>query len=172
MAIIQPLLTSTYADSTYTEGPSRKCVLAQFDENDSLQWVGDLRSALGTDEVKFKHLSERRPRLKQDRDLWSHVKKGVARATIFISDPTPIREGVRLALKHEGALEGFEAFIHGEGARPEHLLLYSRLLFRAARGDEGGSVLRELVANDPGPGVLEAAVRVLLDAGRTDRAAE
>lgn len=113
MALIIPLSYSTYGDSTMTEGPLRKYVLAQFRSDADLGWVGDLRTELVVEELKYKAFREARPRLRSNEDLWSAVEKGMAQATIIVSDPAPVVHAVRSSYLSQGAKEGAD-FDRGE----------------------------------------------------------
>jgi hypothetical protein len=106
VALILPSAYSTFGDSSKTEGPTRKYVLAQFRADADLGWVVGLRAALAIDELKYKAVEEARPRLKRDEDLWAAVLAGVSQATIVISDPAPHQESLRQALLADGAKEG------------------------------------------------------------------
>ena len=78
---------STYGDSTTTEGPLRKYILAQFRSDADFGWVGRVRAALVKDELKYRDFHPARPRLRQDKNLWTSIEKGLAQATIVIIDP-------------------------------------------------------------------------------------
>lgn len=86
----------------------RKYVLAQFRSNAELGWIGELRTALGVSEVKYKHFLDRRPRLRKQQDLWERVERGVFAATLIVTDPLPVMNSVRSALISEGAVEGHD----------------------------------------------------------------
>lgn len=109
MPIIIPTSFSTYADATKTEGGSlRKYVLAQFREDAKLDWVGRLRASMVVDELKYVHFLKFRPRLRENKQLWSEVEKGVGQATIIVIDPGPIQTAIRKALEAEGAEDGHD----------------------------------------------------------------
>lgn len=95
MPILLPSSYSTYGDSTLTEGPFRKHVLAQFRSDSDLEWIKELRAAMVRDEVKYRDIVQMRPRLRSQRTLWSRLETGVSQATIIIIDPKPIDEQVR-----------------------------------------------------------------------------
>lgn len=119
MALIIPVSYSTYGDSTTTEGPLRKYVLAQFRSDADLSWVIDLRAELVKDELKYKAFREARPRLRKNRDLWQAFKLGVAQATIIVSDPAPLVDAVRDSYVAQGGKEGADfgdAELHQGGA--------------------------------------------------------
>ncbi len=110
MALIIPTANSVwspgggvkaYADATRTEGPLAKYVLAQFRSDAKLEWVAELRQVLSVDELKWNSLEEKRPRLKDDADLWKRVEQGVAQATIVIVDPQPIDRQVKDLLRNQ-----------------------------------------------------------------------
>jgi hypothetical protein len=95
MPILLPSSYSTYGDSTLTEGPFRKHVLAQFRSDASLEWIRELRAAMVRDEVKYRDIVAMRPQLRSQRTLWGRVEAGVSQATIIVIDPKPIDEQIR-----------------------------------------------------------------------------
>ena len=90
MAIVIPTGSSTYGDSTTTEGGGlyAKYVLAQFRADSNLEWVRELRALLVRDELKYRDFRETRHRLKKDKQLWSRIENGVGQASIIVVDPT------------------------------------------------------------------------------------
>lgn len=96
MALVIPTASSTYGDSTVTEGGGLygKYVLAQFRSNANLEWVRELRARLVREELKHRDFREARPRLRRDKHLWSRVENGVGQASIIVVDPTPANLGV------------------------------------------------------------------------------
>ncbi|MGD0662053.1 MAG: hypothetical protein ABSD38_28685 [Syntrophorhabdales bacterium] len=112
MSLVIPTASSTYGDSTITEGAPlvRKHVLAQFRSDADLEWVRRLRAVLATEELKYINLREARPKLKRDKDLWHRVESGVAQATVVVIDPDPIEAEIRTSLKREKltAQDGFD----------------------------------------------------------------
>ena len=104
MSLVIPTAYSSFGDSTSTEGGkfSRKFVLAQLRSDADLAWVQALRSMLGTDELKYARLRDARPRLKQNRNLWRSVEKGVGQATVIVIDPGPIETDIRRHVAQEG----------------------------------------------------------------------
>lgn len=106
MALIIPSGFSTFGDSTKTEGPLQKYILAQFRSDSELDWIGRLRAAMVVDEIKYGNFTKVRPRLRSDQDLWARIEKGIAQATIIVIDPKPIQSSVRTALTAKGAIEG------------------------------------------------------------------
>lgn len=108
MALIIPTGFSTFADSTKTEGPIRKYILAQFRSDAELDWVGQLRTTMVVDEVKYGHFRNVRPRLRSNEHLWSKIEKGVSQATIIVIDPQPVQNSIRQYLKAKGAEEGLD----------------------------------------------------------------
>src|ERR1043166_2020431 len=101
MALIIPTASSTFADSTKTEGHplSRKYVLAQFRSDADFEWVRLLRSFLVTEELKFALVREARPKLKSQRDVWKKIEAGVGQATIIVIDPAMFEDPVRESLE-------------------------------------------------------------------------
>lgn len=119
MALIIPVSYSTFGDSTTTEGPLRKYVLAQFRSDADLAWVMDLRAELVANELKYKAFREARPRIRKNQDLWKAVEAGVGQATIIVSDPAPLVDAVRDAYVADGGKEGADfgdAELHRGGA--------------------------------------------------------
>jgi hypothetical protein len=108
MALVIPGNCSTFGDSTLTEGPLRKYVLAQFRSDADLSWVAELRSQLATDELKFRLVHEHRVKLKQLTRLWSRVERGVAQATLVVSDPAPVAGLLRRSWDSDGAIHGVD----------------------------------------------------------------
>jgi hypothetical protein len=109
MAIIIPTAYSTYGDGVSAEGgPLCPYILAQFRSDADFTWVGITRSALTVEELKWKVLLPRRPRLKENEDLWNAIVKGVKRATIVVIDPRPLGHAVRQKLLAAGADEGHD----------------------------------------------------------------
>jgi len=102
MALIIPTGTSTFGDSTSTEGGRlRKYVLAQFRSDAELDWVKELRGRLVKDELKYADFKAARPRFRQDRSLWARVQRGVGQASIVIIDPAPVEADIRQAVEAE-----------------------------------------------------------------------
>jgi hypothetical protein len=99
--IIVPTAASTFGDSTTTEGPFRRYVLAQFREDADFDWVGRVRALLIKDELKYKDFRVARPKLRQDRDLWSRIEKGVGQATVVVIDPGEFEQLVLDALRQD-----------------------------------------------------------------------
>lgn len=90
MALIIPSGSSTYGDSSVTEGGRYgKYVLAQFRSNANLDWVRETRAMLVRDELKYRDLKVARPRLRQHRTLWSRIENGVGQASVIVVDPEP-----------------------------------------------------------------------------------
>jgi hypothetical protein len=119
MALIIPVSYSTFGDSTTTEGPFRKYVLAQFRSDADLAWVVDLRAELVADELKYKAFRKARYRIRQNRDLWKAVETGVGQATIIVSDPTPLVDAARDSYVAQGGKEGTDfgdTELHRDGA--------------------------------------------------------
>jgi hypothetical protein len=109
MAILIPTVCATYGDATTTEGgPFCEYVLAQFRSDANLTWVGETRSALNVDELKWKAIKGERPRLKSNEDFWSAIRAGVREATIIVVDPKPLQTKVRLGFLADGAAEGHD----------------------------------------------------------------
>lgn len=106
MAIIIPTGYSTFGDSTKTEGPLQKYILAQLRSDAALEWVGRLRAAMVVEEVKYGNFIKVRPRLRANRDLWSRIEKGISQATVIVIDPRPVEESIRSLLTAKGAEEG------------------------------------------------------------------
>jgi len=75
----------TYGDSSRTGDD--KYVLAQFRSDASLAWVGELRSFLVRDELKYKWFVPERHRVMSNAELWRRVENGVHQAEITIIDP-------------------------------------------------------------------------------------
>lgn len=102
MSIIIPTAVTTYGDSSPSEGsPLRKYVLAQFRSDAHLEWVGELRSFLVKEELKYKDFRLARPRIKAKRELWSRIENGVGQASVIIIDPDPIEAAVREYVEKE-----------------------------------------------------------------------
>ena len=102
MALIIPTSTTTFGDATSTEGGSlRKYVLAQVRSDADLEWVRELRGRLVKDELKYLDFKAARPRLREERALWSRIERGVAQASIIIIDPAPVEEEIRQFLQSE-----------------------------------------------------------------------
>lgn len=110
MAIILPSSHSTYGDATSTRrrGLERQYVLAIFSSDADLGWLVQLRTALGCDEVKHGALVERRTSLQAIPELWTKIERGIAGATIFVTDPAPILSAIRKDLTAQGAVEGVD----------------------------------------------------------------
>lgn len=103
MSLIIPAMSSTYGDSSKTEGCAlnRKYVLGQFRSNADLDWVQRLRAALSSDELKYAHFREVRHRLHAQKQLWKLIESGVGQATIVVVDPEPVEMQVREYVKSE-----------------------------------------------------------------------
>jgi len=86
MALILPATSSSFGDSTKTEGPGRVYVLAQVPATADVEWVREVRALLQVPELKWNVLKQHRPRLKSDRALWRRIEAGVAQATIIAVD--------------------------------------------------------------------------------------
>jgi hypothetical protein len=99
--IILPTAASTYADSTFTEGPLRRYVLAQFRDDASLEWVARTRAVLVKDELKYRDLREARPKLRSLRELWSQIERGIGQATIVVIDPRDYEQLVQDTLTQD-----------------------------------------------------------------------
>lgn len=99
--IILPTSASTYADSTLTEGPLRRYVLAQFRSDADLTWVSRTRAALVKDELKYRDLREARPKLRTLRELWLQIERGIGQATIVVIDPREVEQRVIDTLSQE-----------------------------------------------------------------------
>ena len=96
MALVIPTASSTYGDSTTTEGGRlRKYVLAQLRSDADLDWVSQLRARLVKDELKYADFKAARPRLRGEQLLWQRVERGVAQASIIVIDPEPIEVEIR-----------------------------------------------------------------------------
>jgi hypothetical protein len=109
MALIIPVTCSTFADACRTEGgPLCKYVLAQFRADADLAWVGQLRSQLSTEELKFKQVRENRTRLRQTAQLWRRVENGVRQATLVVIDPEPVAGQVTRSWQSQGAISGVD----------------------------------------------------------------
>ncbi len=108
MALIVPSRHSTFGDATTSMqgGLKRQYVLATFRSDADLDWLRQLRTALGNDEVKHQAFVDRKASIRAIPELWAKLERGVARATIFITDPSPILETVRGDLGALGAIEG------------------------------------------------------------------
>ena len=104
MAILVPTGTSSYADSTTTEGGRlRKYVLAQFRSDSDLEWVRRLRAVLVKDEIKYRDVKGARPRLRGDKALWAAVERGVGQASVVVVDPEPFDQEIRRFIEAEGS---------------------------------------------------------------------
>lgn len=103
MAIIIPTATSTFGDSTKTEGKGRtsKYVLAQFRADADFVWVARTRSILVKDELKFRDLKEARPRLRQNGVLWTQIEHGVGQASIIVVSPDDVAKVIMDTLSQE-----------------------------------------------------------------------
>ena len=103
MSLVIPTTSSTYGDSTKTEGHalSRKYVLAQFRSDADLEWVHRLRAILVKEELKYIHFREARPKLKAQKELWERIESGVGQATIVVIDPDPVESEIRQYIKSE-----------------------------------------------------------------------
>lgn len=110
MRIDLPGRQATFADSSKTEGGGLlgKYVLAQFRADAEMTWLRQLRSQLGSSELKYKHFRERRQALRKNRDLWKAVEQGMSQATIVVTDPEPVAAAVRQDLSSQGAEEGID----------------------------------------------------------------
>src|SRR2546428_2711992 len=107
MALIIPTAASTYGDSSATEGGAlRKYVLAQFRADADLEWVKELRAALVKEELKYRDVRDARPRLRQNRDLWGRVERGVGEASIIVIDPEPVEAEIREYVRAQRMTEG------------------------------------------------------------------
>ena len=95
MAIIIPTAASSFADSTTTEGPLRRYVLAQYRSDSDFEWVKMVRTILVTDELKYHVFVSARPQLRKQRELWHRIENGVGQATIIVIDPRAVEELVR-----------------------------------------------------------------------------
>jgi hypothetical protein len=102
VALIIPTGTSTFGDATATEGGRlRKYVLAQPRSDANLEWVPRLRAKLVKDELKYSDFRAVRPRLRDDRELWLQIERGVAQASIIVIDPVPVEEEIREMVEAE-----------------------------------------------------------------------
>jgi hypothetical protein len=100
MPIIIPTAASTFGDSTTTEGGAlRKYVLAQFRSDADFEWVKEVRAALVKEELKYRDLKAARPRLRENRNLWARIDRGVAQASIIVIDPEPVQWAILEALR-------------------------------------------------------------------------
>jgi hypothetical protein len=110
VAILLPTNYSTFGDATRTEGkgPLRKYVLAQFRSDANLEWMGRLRAALGSIEVKFKQFKDRRVEIRKDTNLWKMIEKGVGAATLIVIDPEPVDHTIRTGYERDGARQGVD----------------------------------------------------------------
>ncbi len=86
MALLLPASYSSFGDATTTEGPGRVYVLAQVRDTAKLDWVAEVRRAVGEAELKWELFKGHRPRLRRDRQLWSRIEAGVGLATIIVVD--------------------------------------------------------------------------------------
>ncbi len=99
MALVIPTATSTYGDSTTTEGGRlRKYVLGQLRSDADLEWVSQLRARLVKDELKYVDFKNARARLRSEQPLWSRLERGVGQASIIVIDPQPIEAEIREAV--------------------------------------------------------------------------
>ncbi len=109
MALIVPTATSTFADACETGGgPLRKYVLAQYPAGAGLEWVGELRTLLVKDELKYRDFRDARPRLMGMKPLWDRIEKGLAQATIIVIDPKPVAAAVVQYYREEQAEPGID----------------------------------------------------------------
>lgn len=112
MALIYPVAASTYADARETSGRgvARKYVMAQFQDDADLHWVGRLRVRLAQDELKYKSfdLPTRRQVKSSDSDLYKAVENGIAQATVIVVDPEPFALLSELQYKEQHAIAGHD----------------------------------------------------------------
>ena len=94
--------SASFGDSTTTEGPLRRYVLAQFRQDSDMEWVRELRGLLARDDLKWTNLRDNRVKLRQRRELWNRIERGVGQSTIIVIDPRPIEQQVIEALEAEG----------------------------------------------------------------------
>jgi hypothetical protein len=83
-----------------------KYVIAQFRQDDPMEWVADLRAFLVQDELKYKTFQPHRHWVQSNKPLWRRVKDGIERAEITIVDPSVYEQIVRFDLEDAGAEYG------------------------------------------------------------------
>lgn len=73
-----------------------------------MDWVGELRSFLVKDELKYKHFQPERHRVMSNKPLWQRIVAGVERAEITIVDPFEYENQVLFDLQERGAEYGHD----------------------------------------------------------------
>ena len=115
----------TYGDASRTLGgrADGKYILAVYRSDADLAWVGQVRAALSTSELKYKQVDANRPRLHADKEMWRRLEQGVGQATIFVIDPSPVHREVREALERSGARDGVDYDRNLVFERADHKLI-------------------------------------------------
>jgi hypothetical protein len=83
-----------------------KYVIAQFRQDDPIEWVADLRAFLVQDELKYKTFQPKRHWVQSNKWLWRRVQAGIERAEITIVDPSVYEQIIRFDLEESGAEYG------------------------------------------------------------------